>query len=388
MQELRIGIVGVGGMGGNHVESVKVTPRARLSAICDIKKDLADNVAAKNGAKAFYDADTMFKSGEIDAVIIATPHYDHTPLTVMALDSGIHVLTEKPIAVHKKDAAKMIEAHRRNPKLQFAAMFQMRTEPWTQKLKSLINSGELGNIYRINWIITNWFRSQAYYNSGGWRATWKGEGGGVLLNQCPHQIDLYQWFFGMPSKVRGFCQIGKYHNIEVEDNVTSYFEYPDGKTAVFITSTGEAPGTNRLEISCDRGRLVFEDGKLSLRRTELSVKEFLETSKESFATPPVWEIQIPVAQSAGSPHQKIIENFVCAILDGAALIAPASEGINSVELANSMLYSSMKNCTVDMPLDQDAFEKALAELVRTSKYVKPEAGANQNADLSKSFNKG
>ncbi|MCK5843279.1 MAG: Gfo/Idh/MocA family oxidoreductase, partial [Victivallales bacterium] len=222
MDEVRIGVVGLGGMGINHIGSIERSDGIRLSAVCDSQRDVAYEQAKKNDVKAFYDFDEMTKSGLIDAVLIATPHYFHTPLAVAALDAGIHVLTEKPVAVHKADVEKMIAAHAKRPELKFAAMFQMRTQGIWRKLKNLIDSGELGKIKRVNWIITNWYRTQAYYDGGGWRATWKGEGGGVLLNQCPHQLDLFQWLFGMPSKIRAKCALGKYHNIEVEDDVSAF----------------------------------------------------------------------------------------------------------------------------------------------------------------------
>lgn len=366
MDKVRVGVIGVKSMGRDHVKSVQATPRMCLSAVCDIKKDTADKVAAENNVKAFYDTDEMLNSGEIDAVIIATPHYSHTPLAIGAFQAGIHVLCEKPVGVHKADVQKMIDAHKKRPDLKFAAMFQMRTDYVYKKLKELIENGELGELKRVNWIITNWFRSQSYYDSGGWRATWKGDGGGVLLNQCPHQLDLFQWFFGMPSKIRAFCDLGKYHNIEVEDNVTAYCEYPNGATGVFITSTGEAPGTNRLEISADRGRLVLEDGKITFLRTEVSVQEFSDTTDSRFGFPPVCNLEISVSDPGGSQHQRIIANFADAILDNTPLIAEGKEGINSVELANAMLFSSIKNKTVEMPLDADMFSGLLQTLIKNS----------------------
>src|SRR5688500_7985296 len=219
--------------------------------------------------KTFESAEKMIHSGAIDAILIATPHYQHTTLGIAALQRGVHVLVEKPISVHKADCERLIAANKDN-KLVFAAVFQMRTEPRFKKLKSLLTNRELGEVTRVNWIITDWFRTETYYASGGWRATWKGEGGGVLLNQCPHNLDIVTWLVGAPSKVRGFCQLGRFHNIEVEDNVTAYLEWPNGATGVFITSTGEAPGSNRLEIVGERGKLVVENQKISFTRNETS----------------------------------------------------------------------------------------------------------------------
>lgn len=386
MKEVRIGIIGLGVMGTSHMRNVLLTPGAKLAAVCDVRKEVVDKLAAENKVKGFCDGEEMIKSGEIDAVIVVTPHFDHTVKAVAAFKHGVHVLTDKPIAVHKADAQRMIDAHKKRPDLKFAAMFNQRTDSLYIKIKSLIDNGELGEIHRVNWIITNWFRSQCYYNSGGWRATWKGEGGGVLLNQCPHQLDLFQWFFGMPVKLRAFCQIGRYHNIEVEDDVTAYCQYKNGSTGVFIASTGEAPGTNRLEITCDRGRLIIEDGKITFNRAEIPVSKFIKTSTTGFACPPIWNVEVPHSNERMA-HQKIIANFVDAILNDAPLIAPGEEGIKSVELSNAMLYSSMKDTTVDMPLDGKAFEKLLNGLIKNSKFMKPKEQKVKNNDFSKSFGK-
>ena len=384
MKEVRIGVIGLGDMGINHIGSIEKTKNLRLTAVCDLNKELADEHAKKNSVKAYYDGNEMMKSGEIDAVLIVTPHYSHTPLAKAAFEAGLHVLCEKPIAAHKADAEEMIEAHKKHPELKFATMFQLRTNGTYKKIKQLIDNGELGKIYRVNWIFTNWFRSQAYYDSGGWRATWKGEGGGVLLNQAPHQLDLFQWFFGMPSKVRAFCSIGKYHNIEVEDDVTAYCEYENGFSGIFITSTGEAPGTNRLEIIADKGRLVLENGKITFDRTEISVGEFLKTSKSGFASPPMCNVEIPPGEGSGA-HQNIIANFTDSILNGTALIARGEEGINSVELANSMLFSSLNNETVELPLNSAKFADTLRKLIDNSTFVKSEE-KKSSEDFSSSFN--
>ena len=266
MKSVRLGIIGLGNMGVGHADNIvsgKIH-RCEITAVCD---PAAEKAARYPKAKSFTRSDELVRSGLVDAVVITTPHFDHTDIGIAALQDGLHVLVEKPISVHKADCERLIAAWK-NPKLVFAVMFQQRTDPCYRKIRELIQKGELGQIRRINWIITNWFRTEAYYKLGSWRATWAGEGGGVLLNQCPHNLDLFQWFFGMPKRVRGFCTLGRYHDIEVEDDVTAYFEYADGATGVFITSTGEAPGTNRLEIAAENGRLVFEDDRLSFLRND------------------------------------------------------------------------------------------------------------------------
>jgi predicted dehydrogenase len=294
-------------------------------------------------------------------------------------------MVEKPISAHKADAERLIAAHQKRKKLVLAGMFQLRAEPRYLKIQKLIQSGELGEIARLSWIMTDWYRTEAYYSSGGWRATWKGEGGGVLLNQCLHNLDVLQWLCGMPASVRGFCQLGRFHNIEVEDNVTCYLEYPNGATGVFITSTGEAPGTNRFEIAGTRGRIVLEKDKLHFTRNEVSMTEFSKTSKVGFLKPDVWQVEIPF-ENAPAPHATLMQNFVDAILDGVPLISPGEDGIHSVELANVMLYSSLIDQTVKLPMDGAAFEKKLQELIAGSKIQKKVVEVSTE-DFTKSFNR-
>lgn len=384
MDKVRMGVIGVGGMGNHHANYIMngEVKRAELAAVCDIDES---KLKPHGAVKTFTDSAELIRSGLVDAVLIATPHYFHTTIGIDAMQQGVHVLTEKPIAVHKADCERMIAAHSANPKLVFSAMFQLRCEPIWRKLKQLIDQGELGEITRVNWIATNWFRTEAYYASGGWRATWSGEGGGILLNQCPHNLDLMQWLFGMPSKIRAFLGFGVKHDIEVEDQVTSYLEYPNGATGAFIVTTCEAPGTDRLEVAGERGKIVVEKGKISFTRNEIPMTEFSRTSKTGFSAPPVWQIDVPVGGGA-TGHKVITQNFVDAILDGSPLIAPAEEGIKSVELANSMIYSQLKDVTVELPLDSAAYEATLKDLIANSKFVKKSA-VERDEDITTSFKK-
>jgi len=386
MKEVRLAVVGVGGMGSHHARYIREgrIKRARLSAVCDVDPSKMEAFAE---VKRFTSSEKLIRSGEVDAVLIATPHYFHTTIGIDAFNNGIHVLSEKPISVHKADCERLIAARRKNRKLVFAAMFNQRTDPHYIKVRKLVTDGELGELQRVNWIITEWFRTDAYYRSGGWRATWRGEGGGVLLNQCPHNLDLLQWIAGMPSRLRAFCAFGKYHDIEVEDDVTAYLEYPNGATGVFVTTTGEAPGTNRLEIVGTRGKLVYEEGKLSFVRNEVACDEFCRTCTEPFARPEVWRVEIPVAAQTTQPHEELTQNFVDAILEGAPLIAPAEEGIYSVELANAMLYSAWTDATLTLPLDGAAYERLLQERIATSRYQGKAAGSTPAKDMGASFAK-
>ena len=386
MDQVKIGIIGVGNMGSAHVVSIGQLANAKLTAICDINPEKLKRYNPEE-IQLFTDSKEFFRKADIDAVIVATPHYFHVPLAIEALKNKKHVIVEKPISVHKALAEELVKAAKKYPKLKLAAMFNQRTLPAHRKIKQLIDSGELGEIRRVNWIITDWFRSQAYYDSGDWRASWRGEGGGVLLNQCPHQLDLMQWFFGMPSKVSAVLTLGKYHDIEVEDDVTAVLEYPNGATGVFVATTGEAPGTNRLEIAAERGRLVFEEGKLRFKRNEIPTSKFCRETKTQFDRPETWDIEIPVNNDGSHQHRDIIENFCNAILKGTPLIAPATEGIRGLELGNAMLLSCLKKKTVELPIDAQAFAKIMDKLIAKSRYVKKTVAPSETVDFSKSFQK-
>lgn len=385
MDKVRIGIVGMGNMGKYHADYLLKgeVAHAELAAVCSTSPHKLESY--KDRVNVFSDGEEMIKSGDIDAVLVATPHYQHTSLGICAIEQGVHLMVEKPISAHKADAERLISVAEKHPKIVFGAMFQLRTEPRYLKLKKLIQDGELGEIVRINWIITDWYRTEAYYASGGWRATWKGEGGGVLLNQCLHQLDALQWLVGMPSKVRSFAQLGRFHNIEVEDNVTAYLEYPNGATGVFISSTGEAPGSNRFEIAGTRGKVVLENDQIQFTRNESCMLEHSKTSKIGFSKPDVWNVDIPF-ENAVLPHGILMQNFVNAIREGEALIAPGVDGIHSVELANVLLYSALIDQNVEMPMDGAAFEEKLNQLIQDSTFEKKVVEVSDE-DFASSFNR-
>ena len=327
----------------------------------------------------------MIASGVIDALLIATPHYQHTSLGVAALEAGLHIMVEKPISAHKADAERLIAAAAARPDQVFGAMFQLRVEPRYQKIRELVQGGELGDLVRVLWIMTDWFRSEAYFQSGGWRATWKGEGGGVLLNQCLHQLDAMQWITGMPSKVRSHVGIGRWHDIEVEDDVTCYMEFANGASGAFITSSGETPGSNRFEIAGTKGRLILENDTLTFTRNAVPSDEWCKTSKIGFQKPETTVEEIPIP-GADAPHATLMTNFVNAILDGEALIAPGPEGLGSVELANVMVYSGLKDEPVDLPMDGAAWEAELNVLISNSTHEKKVVEISSE-DFSASFRK-
>ena len=379
MDHVRLGIAGVGGIAQHHLGSMPKVKRVKLAALADTDpKVLAENTA-KHNVPGFGSAAEMLDSGAIDAVLICTPHYDHPKIAIEAFKRNIHVLTEKPVAVTAKAAQEANEAHAKCPKVVYAAMFNQRTHACWKLVKQMMDGGEVGEMLRVQWTITNWFRTQSYYNSGGWRATWQGEGGGVLINQCPHNLDLFQWFVGMPTRCTAQVGLGKFHNIEVEDEVTALLEYANGATGVFITSTGEAPGTNRLEIVGDNGRLVTDGRGVEFLRNTTPTREFCANSPERFSTPGTARYDItPAKMDEG--HHLIVQNFVDAILDGTPLIAPAEEGIRGLELGNAMLMSGVTKKPVNLPTDREAYDQMLQGLIANSTFVKP-----QTQQVSKSF---
>ncbi len=386
----RIAIIGVGGMGSAHARDVANLPNTELAAICDLIPERAAFISEQYGCAKYDHYQELLAAEDVDGVIVATPHYDHTPITIDCLQRGINVLTEKPIAVHVADAKKMIDAYQaaciQNPSIKFAIMFQQRTYGYWQKVKQMITDGQLGRLVRATWVITDWFRTQSYYDNGQWRATWKGEGGGVLLNQCPHNLDLYQWFFGMPKRVTGFANIGKYHQIEVEDEVTAIFEYENGMVGHFITTTAESPGTNRLEIVGEYGKLVVENGVITFWRNHHSMLEHIQTSQEPYT--PVDHVveNIPFEHHGQPGHAILIENFANAILTDESVFVPALEGIHQIELGNAIMFSSFTGKPVELPMDADAYAAEIAERARHSRFQKV-FHLKDPADITNSFGK-
>lgn len=372
VEVVKIGIIGVGNMGRKHALNIKEGKvlGARLTAICDWDPEqlqwARDNIGAD--VQLFSSAEEMFDACVIDAVLIATPHYDHPSLAIQAFKEGLHVLIEKPAGVYTKQVREMNAVAAKTNRV-FGIMYNQRTNPVYRKLKDLIDGGELGELRRSNWIITSWYRPQSYYDSGGWRATWGGEGGGVLLNQDPHQLDLWQWFCGMPKRVRAFMGFGKMHNIEVEDDVTAYVEYENGATGVFVTSTSDTPGTNRLEITGDRGKIVVEEDRLDFWRLRIPERQFNQEFTGGFGEPECWKCQVPII-GENTQHLGILQNWIDAILKETPLIAPGEEGILGLTLSNAMHLSAWTDDWVELPINEDLFYEKLQEKIKSSTFKK------------------
>ena len=370
MEKVRFGIVGVGNMGSGHAKSFlggKVE-HGILTAICDLKKERMEKVRAMDGGAelaTYTDYRDLFASGKVDAVIVAVPHYFHPRISMDALAAGLHVICEKPEGVYTKQVKELNEAAGRSDRL-FTVMFNQRTNCVYRKMREMIRNGELGEIKRVNWIITTWYRSQSYYDSGDWRATWRGEGGGVLLNQAPHQLDLWQWICGMPTALSAVCDTGKYHRIEVEDDATILARFANGATGVFVTTTGDCPGTNRLEIDGERGKLVLEHGELHLWQTAAPCAELIADapgmSPDGSCTHTVYRPDAPA-----SAHRGILQNFTDAVLHGTPLLAPGADGQNELMLSNAAYLSAWQGgAWVDLPPDCALFDRLLAQRAASS----------------------
>ena len=372
MEKVRFGIVGLGNQGSAYANEFFVKGKVEngvLTAVCDNDPKkieiFKNNVTAD--VKFFSDYKEMIDSGEIDAVLVDTPHYDHPEITSYALVHGVHALCDKPAGVYTKQVREMNEVADKSDKL-FGMMFNQRANCLYRKMRELIVNGEIGEIIRVNWIITDWYRSQKYYDSGSWRATWVGEGGGVLINQCPHQLDLVSWITGMqPKKVNGFVKYGHFHDIEVEDEVTAYFEYENGATGVFITTTGEAPGTNRFEVSGTLGKILCENNKLILSKNAEDLRTFTKTFAQPFGRPKV-EVKEVETDGENLQHVAITNNFANAILGKEELFVSGKEGIKGVELMNAIELSGWKNGkTVTIPVNEKEYLKQLNNRRKKSK---------------------
>ena len=383
---IRFGIIGMGNMGTSHAKNILAgkVRGMRITAVADIVEEkLQWSKENMPFAKRYTSATELIKSGEVDAVIICTPHYSHPELVMEALENGLHVVSEKPAGVYTKQVREMNDFAEKQDKT-FAMMFNQRTNCVYRKIKEIVDSKVYGDIRRVNWIITDWYRTQAYYNSGGWRATWVGEGGGVLLNQSPHQLDLWQWICGMPSKVRAFCHEGKWHDVEIEDDVTIYAEYPNGATGVFITTTGDYPGSNRLEITMDKAKLVCEKGEtITLCELEEALSENIPNCENGFARINHKEIEVET-DGINDQHSGVLNAFSDHILYGTPLVAEGTEGINGLMISNAAHLSSWKDETVTLPIDEDEFYELLMKKVASSK-AKEDIVSAVNEDMSSTY---
>ena len=371
-EKIRLGIVGIGNMGSEHCRTILAgkCPETELAAVADLRPERRSwaEKTLPESVRIFESGSELIRSGACDAILVAVPHFRHEEISIEALDSGLDVLCEKPAAVRASQAARMIRtAEKTGRTLTF--MFNQRTNCTYRAIRELLRNGKPGAVKRVNWIITDWYRTQRYYDSGSWRATWAGEGGGVLLNQCPHQLDLLIWLCGMPSAVTAKCQEGKWHHIEVEDDVTAFLEFPNGATGVFVASTGDLPGTNRLEIDCERGKIVCEDGEVRIRMLEENEREICFTSDDPWYR---GETRDYILETDGEnpQHAGVINAFAAHLLRGEPLTAEAEDGLRALELSNAIHLSGWIGETLKIPAPRERFDRELDKRIAGSRITK------------------
>ena len=368
-KRIRLGIIGIGNMGSEHCRLIlgERCPETELCAVADLRKERREWARKKlpENVKIFAEGTELIVSGTCDAVLIATPHFQHEPLTVAALEAGLHVLCEKPAAVQADRAERMISTAGKTGKT-LTFMFNQRTNCIYRTIKQLLAGGEMGAVKRMNWIITDWYRTQKYYDSGTWRATWAGEGGGVLLNQCPHQLDLLIWLCGMPCAVTARCEEGKWHHIEVEDDVTALLEFPNGATGVFVASTGDLPGTNRLEIDCERGKIVCEDDQVKVWRLGTSEREICFESDDPWYREDA-RMSLQDTDGENPQHAGVINAFAAHLLRGEPMIAEAGDGLRALELSNAIHLSGWTGKRVEIPVSREDFNRELDKRIAVSR---------------------
>lgn len=385
-EKVKLGIIGIGNQGSTYARRLvreNWVPEIEVAAIADINPARLDwareNVSPD--IAYFEDAIAMLDSGLIEACVISIPHYDHPRYAMECFRRGIHVMCEKPAGVYTQQVREMNAEAEKHPGVVFAMMFNQRTNCVYRKMRELVQSGKYGRVRRANWLITNWYRSQYYYDSGDWRATWSGEGGGVLLNQCPHQLDLWQWILGMPKKVQSFMRYGQWHDIEVEDDVTTYMEYEDGHTGVFITSTGDPHGSNRFEVQMDGAQLICEHDRLYLMELDQLEQDWTKTNTQPFGSVPGKEIEVET-DGLNPQHQGVFTAFAGAILRGEPLVAGGAEGINGLTLSNAMHLSAFLGRPVEIPFDEKLYHDELMKRVAVSRRKAPAKAVFANTEGS------
>jgi predicted dehydrogenase len=377
---VRLGIIGLGNIGQQHIQHIQTAVTGcEITAICSRQPKV---IAGLEKVQHFRDYRQLIDSKLVDAVLIATPTMAHFEQASYALAKGLHLLMEKPIGLSCHEGEQLIARHQQKQQV-FALMLNQRTDPLFIAMKEQVDSGRIGAIQRTHWTMTNWFRPEVYFQVSDWRATWKGEGGGLLVNQCIHNLDIFQWICGLPVSVQSFCSFGKYHDIEVEDEATAYLRYSNGASGLFVGSTGEAPGINRFDIVGDRGTLSFDGDRLQLITNSESTSEFSQTTRDMFGMPATATQDITPDRQINQ-HARVIQNFIDAIREQTPLIAPAEQGLRSLALANAILLSSWENKTVALPLDSANYQQALEQRIAQSNLRK-KADIEVSIDMTKSY---
>ena len=379
---IKFGLIGFGNIGKLHANNLvgNKIEGAHLFAVSD---SFGIDESLTGDAKYYKNYRELLEDGEVDAVIIATPSNLHANLAKEVLQAGKNVLVEKPVSLEVQEARDLLAVSQETKK-KVGVVLNQRTDPYYARIKELVVKGDIGELRRISWTMTNWFRPEIYFQSSSWRGTWKGEGGGALMNQCIHNIDIFSWIFGLPRSVKAESSFGKYHNIEVEDEVTAFFEFDSGMKATFLGSTGEYPGVNRLEVVGDKGTIIAEDRVLKITLLEESVDAFSKSTEDMFGTPESKTHLESFVDDKGSQHAGILQNFVESLTKDVDLIGSLTDASKSVELANAILMSSWKNSEVLMPLDGYAYNEELSERKKNS-VARQTVSVKKPVDMTKSF---
>ncbi len=377
---VRLGVIGFGNIARQHINHLLsgAVDDCRLAAVCSPR---VKEASAELEVPCFASVEELISTQCCDAVLVATPTHTHLSLGLQCLQAGLHVLMEKPLGLSIGEAEQLLDQQQAGQV--FALMLNQRTDPAYELMRDCIQSGQLGDITRTQWTMTNWFRPEVYFQVSDWRATWRGEGGGLLVNQCIHNLDIYQWLCGMPASLNAFCQFGRYHDIEVEDEATAYFTYANGASGVFIGSTGEAPGVNRLDIIGDSGSLCFDGQSITLTHNEPATSEYNRSTRDMFGMPACDTRDITPDRDVNQ-HARVISNFASAILYDEPLIAPATEGLNSLALANAMLLSTWEGGAIELPLDSSRYQQALDARIASS-ILRDKSDIEANVDMSASY---
>jgi len=378
---IRIGVVGLGNIAQQHIKNVLEghVRHAKLTAICSRSES---DYTRSLGVAHFTDYRELIASRLCDAVVVATPTYSHLDVGAAVLDAGLHLMMEKPMGLSIAEGEELVARANRSGAVA-ALMLNQRADPLCLRMREIVVSGDLGDLIRINWTMTNWFRPEVYFQVSDWRATWRGEGGGVLVNQCIHNLDILQWICGMPSSLRAFCRFGRFHDVEVEDDVTAYLEYDNGATGIFVGSTGEAPGNNRFEIIGDSGSLVFDGKTLTVSRNEVSTAQFNRETREMFGMPGSSSEPLSIDRAVNQ-HAILLSNFVESIRNDESLIAPLDDGLSSLAIANGMLMSTWTDSKVDFPIDAVEYSRLLQQKIESS-VLRTKAQVEVNIDMSSSY---
>lgn len=392
---LRFGIIGTGGMGQGYCRILGSIPHARLAAVCDVNRTAAEEVGRTFGVPSFGDHRELIKSQTCDVVAIVTPHPLHCQPALDCMNAGLHVISEKPLAERVSAADRMVATAKKNGVV-FAVMFQSRLEPAISKALDLVRSGQLGEIYRATLMVLE-YRNQCYYNSGIWRATWKGEGGGVMMNQAPHMMDLFVQLCGLPSAVFGRTST-RMHDIEVEDQAEAMLKFPNGGVGYLYCSTCEAGPGQLIELFGEKGKLVLRDNELSFYHFYPGIRAHIQTCEDMWGKPNVFQVPLNIPQvhaayedcetalqvvpESQPGHAKVLINVVRHILFAEKLVTPGASGVGSLELANAVTLSSYEERWVKLPISRPKYDALLNRLQRESKFVKKAVKVQRTTDPS------